>query len=259
MPQIMLLKRRLRGGSYKEISSALCDSDKTRGNGMELCQGRGGRGLGTGTLPTRDILWFYNSTEKLGICWIRFIKFKAGGCSGVCSASHPRWRTLDIHMAMDMWFSEGNSSIWKNIKEIHDCSFLPCICFSSSGQQRAAESPIPHVQSAPCAGNIHIIGTHETAWKIPRQLILLLKFPDDAKLEQHSRAMPSPSFLPVPSISHLKIHTSLPSKCCLHPCYQQYDSVCLQPPAIKTLRGLWYRRQVPKSNRNVLHLLQTPQ
>jgi len=33
------------------LSSALCDSDWTRGNGMELCQGRGSWGLGKGSAP----------------------------------------------------------------------------------------------------------------------------------------------------------------------------------------------------------------
>ena len=33
------------------LSSALCDSDRARGNGMELCEGRGGWGLGTGCAP----------------------------------------------------------------------------------------------------------------------------------------------------------------------------------------------------------------
>jgi len=33
------------------LSSALCDSDRARGNGMELCQGRGSWGLGTGAAP----------------------------------------------------------------------------------------------------------------------------------------------------------------------------------------------------------------
>ena len=32
------------------LSSALCDSDRARGNGMELCQGRAG-GLGKGSAP----------------------------------------------------------------------------------------------------------------------------------------------------------------------------------------------------------------
>jgi len=30
------------------LSSALCDSDRARGNSMELCQGRGSWGLGKG-------------------------------------------------------------------------------------------------------------------------------------------------------------------------------------------------------------------
>ena len=30
------------------LSSALCDSDRARGNGMELCQGRGAGGQGKG-------------------------------------------------------------------------------------------------------------------------------------------------------------------------------------------------------------------
>jgi len=33
------------------LNSALCDSDRARGNGMELCQGRGSWGLGTGAAP----------------------------------------------------------------------------------------------------------------------------------------------------------------------------------------------------------------
>jgi len=33
------------------LSSALCDSDRARGNGMELCQGRGRWELGTGAAP----------------------------------------------------------------------------------------------------------------------------------------------------------------------------------------------------------------
>ena len=36
------------------LSSALCDSDKAQGNGMELCQGRGNWGLGTGSAPESD-------------------------------------------------------------------------------------------------------------------------------------------------------------------------------------------------------------
>ena len=33
------------------LSSALCDSNRARGNGMELCQGRGRWGSGTGCAP----------------------------------------------------------------------------------------------------------------------------------------------------------------------------------------------------------------
>ena len=33
------------------LSSALCDSDRARGNGMELCQGRGSWGSGKGSAP----------------------------------------------------------------------------------------------------------------------------------------------------------------------------------------------------------------
>jgi len=33
------------------LSSALCDSDRARGNGMELCQGKGSWGLGKGAAP----------------------------------------------------------------------------------------------------------------------------------------------------------------------------------------------------------------
>ena len=33
------------------LSSALCDSNRARGNGMELCQGRGNLGLGTDYAP----------------------------------------------------------------------------------------------------------------------------------------------------------------------------------------------------------------
>jgi len=40
--------RELRGSA--ELCS-LCDSDRARGNGMELCQGRGSSGLGTGAAP----------------------------------------------------------------------------------------------------------------------------------------------------------------------------------------------------------------
>ena len=34
-----------------ELSSALCDRDRTQGNSMELCPGRGSWGLGTGGAP----------------------------------------------------------------------------------------------------------------------------------------------------------------------------------------------------------------
>ena len=34
------------GSGGAALSSALCDSDRARGNGMELCQGRGSWGLG---------------------------------------------------------------------------------------------------------------------------------------------------------------------------------------------------------------------
>ena len=60
----MLAQRRaeeLRGGlmaataPHRErraaLSSALCDSDRARGNGMELCQGRGSWGPGKGSAP----------------------------------------------------------------------------------------------------------------------------------------------------------------------------------------------------------------
>ena len=33
----------LTGSRGAALSSALCDSDRARGNGMELCQGRGGK------------------------------------------------------------------------------------------------------------------------------------------------------------------------------------------------------------------------
>ena len=36
------------------LSSALCDSDRARGNGMELCQGKGSWGLGMGSAPESD-------------------------------------------------------------------------------------------------------------------------------------------------------------------------------------------------------------
>jgi len=36
------------------LSSALCDSDRARGNGMELCQGRGSWGSGKGSVPEGD-------------------------------------------------------------------------------------------------------------------------------------------------------------------------------------------------------------
>ena len=35
----------LTGSGRAELSSALCDSDRARGNGMELCQGRGRLGV----------------------------------------------------------------------------------------------------------------------------------------------------------------------------------------------------------------------
>ena len=60
MPQITLLKRRLRGGSYKEIGSALCDSDKTRGEGRAGVRDR---------VPSNSgysmILQFYGKTGDL--------------------------------------------------------------------------------------------------------------------------------------------------------------------------------------------------
>ena len=40
-----------KGSGGAALSSALCDSDRARGNGMELCQGRGSWGLGTGAAP----------------------------------------------------------------------------------------------------------------------------------------------------------------------------------------------------------------
>ena len=39
------------GSAGAALSSALCDSDRARGNGMELCRGRGSWGLGTGSAP----------------------------------------------------------------------------------------------------------------------------------------------------------------------------------------------------------------
>ena len=41
----------LTGSRGAALSSALCGSDRARGNGMELHQGRGGWGLGTGCAP----------------------------------------------------------------------------------------------------------------------------------------------------------------------------------------------------------------
>jgi len=41
----------LAGSGGAALSSALCASDRARGNGMELCQGRGSWGLGTGSAP----------------------------------------------------------------------------------------------------------------------------------------------------------------------------------------------------------------
>ena len=41
----------LTGGGGAALSSALCDSDRARGNGMELCQGRGRWGWGKGSAP----------------------------------------------------------------------------------------------------------------------------------------------------------------------------------------------------------------
>jgi len=39
------------GSGGAVLSSALCDSDRARGNGMELCQGRGSWRVGTGAAP----------------------------------------------------------------------------------------------------------------------------------------------------------------------------------------------------------------
>ena len=39
------------GSGGAALSSALCDSDRARGNGMELCQGRGSWGSGNGSAP----------------------------------------------------------------------------------------------------------------------------------------------------------------------------------------------------------------
>jgi len=41
----------LTGSGGATLSSALSDSDRARGNGMELCQGRGSWGLGKGSAP----------------------------------------------------------------------------------------------------------------------------------------------------------------------------------------------------------------
>ena len=41
----------LTGSGEAALSSAVCDSNRARGNGMELCQGRGRWGLGTGSAP----------------------------------------------------------------------------------------------------------------------------------------------------------------------------------------------------------------
>ena len=41
----------LKGSGGAVLSSALCDSDRARGNDMELCQGRGSWGLETGSAP----------------------------------------------------------------------------------------------------------------------------------------------------------------------------------------------------------------
>ena len=41
----------LTGSAGAALSYALCDSDRARGNGMELCRGRGSWGLGTGSAP----------------------------------------------------------------------------------------------------------------------------------------------------------------------------------------------------------------
>ena len=44
------------------LSSALCDSDRARGNGMELCQGRGSWGSGKGGC-TRG-WWAWNAMHR---------------------------------------------------------------------------------------------------------------------------------------------------------------------------------------------------
>ena len=36
------------------LNSALCDSNRAQGNGMELCQGRGSWGSGKGSAPEGD-------------------------------------------------------------------------------------------------------------------------------------------------------------------------------------------------------------
>jgi len=41
----------LTGSGGAALSSAVCDSDRARGNGMELCQGRDSWGSGTGAAP----------------------------------------------------------------------------------------------------------------------------------------------------------------------------------------------------------------
>ena len=41
------------GSGGAALSSALCDSDRARGNGMELRQGRGSWGCGNGSSPER--------------------------------------------------------------------------------------------------------------------------------------------------------------------------------------------------------------
>ena len=43
------------GSREAVLSSALCDSDMARGNGMKLCQGKGSWGLRTGFAPESGV------------------------------------------------------------------------------------------------------------------------------------------------------------------------------------------------------------
>ena len=76
------------GSGGAALSSALCDSDRARGNGMELRQGRGGWGPGTGAAP------------------------QGGGQGTGCTGLWARPQVLEFRERLDRSETQGSNSGW---------------------------------------------------------------------------------------------------------------------------------------------------